>query len=126
MDFNQFTPKTPDFTKFKHISQQIAEDNYASKFAEELLRQVNEFNSIIGDEYEAGIGIANFGQVVQFPVTGIGYIDPSLIIFYGLDDNKSPCELIQHVSQISFVFTSFKREDTTKIKEPIGFKFGIG
>ena len=120
MNFN--LPKIPDYSMLKPIAQKIAEDNYASRFANEILKQVNDFDNIIGEEYAVGIRLANFGQAVQFPVAGIGYIDPSLIIFYGVDNDNSPCELIQHVSQISFALTSFKREDTTKPKEPIGFR----
>lgn len=126
MNFNDYLnnrAKLPDFTKIKHVSQQIAEDNYASKFATHILKQVNEFNNKIGENFEVGVCLANFGQVVQFPVTAIGYIDPSLIIFYGRAEDGSPCQLIQHVSQINFGLLSFKKKDDTP-KEPIGFRCG--
>jgi len=105
----------------KHISQRIAEDNYASKFATHLLEQINNFNNLLGDDFEVGLNLANFGHSIQFPVVAIGHIDPSLIIFYGVID-ESPCELIQHVSQLNFALTSCKRKDSTLPKNPIGFR----
>lgn len=123
MQFNLPTFKEPQFVPIKHVSQRIAEDNYASKFATHLLDQINNFNNLLGDDFEVGISLANFGHAIQFPVGAIGFIDPSLIIFYGvIDEDGSPCELIQHVSQLNFALTSFKRKDTAQPKNPIGFR----
>ena len=115
-------PKMQEFTFIKPIAQKIAEDNYASNFATRILEQVNTFNNALGDEYEAGVCLANFGEVIQFPVAALGYINPSLLIFFGIDEEGSPRELIQHVSQINFALTSIKRKDTSEAKRPIGVR----
>ena len=112
---------TLDMKNFKSIQQQLAEDNYASNFAEHILRQLNDFNSNLPDDYETGICIANFGQTVEFPVTAIGFINPSLIFFVGRNDNNGTIyEIIQHVSQINFGIIALKKQDD-KPKRPIGF-----
>ena len=111
------------FTPPKSIHQTIAESNYASEFAESLLEQINDFNDSLDNDHEVAVGFANYGQPVAFPVSGIGYMNPSLIIFYGKGENEKRHVLIQHVSQLSFLLSSTERvnEEKGKLKQKIGF-----
>lgn len=113
--------RVPDF---KPITKQIAEENYASKFAEKILDQIQQFDNDLGNDFEVGVRLVSFGQTVVFAVHSISYNDPSLIIFNGVTDGSSgsPIELIQHVSQISFLLTSLPRQNKEEPKRTIGFK----
>jgi len=82
---------------------------------------INEFNEKLNQSEEVGIRLVSFGQTVTFSVEDIGYWDPNLIRFYGRLEDGSPVQLIQHVTQISFLLMAIKRKDPNKPKQKIGF-----
>lgn len=112
-------PKLPS-QEFMQIVNR-PDPNLASEFCERLIKMVNEFNAGLDTEHEVGMRLVSFGQTIAFHVEDIGYWNPSLIRFYGRTDNGDPVELIQHVSQISFLLMKVKRLDPTKPKRQIGF-----
>jgi hypothetical protein len=99
----------------------LAKRNLASEFYARLLARIVEFDSTLDNEHEVGVRLVSFGQTVVLRVEALGYHDPSLIMFFGHSEDGSPIELIQHVSQISFLLTSLKRPDPSKPKVPFGF-----
>ena len=54
-------------------------------------------------------------------VTGLGYIEPSLILFIGHHDDRRLIELVQHVSKISFLLTVLRRMNPDEPRRKIGF-----
>lgn len=117
MEFNNFnylnTPKM-NIPNFKN-------PNHASEFYKSLVEMINEFDKNLDEEHEVGMRLVTFGQSITFHVTDLGYYDPSLNRFYGQLENGSSVELIQHVSQISFLLMSVKRLNPEQPKKRIGF-----
>lgn len=69
-----------------------------------------------------GARLISFGQALTFHMMAIGYTAPSLVTFYGLTDSGDRVQLVQHVSQLSFLLMAVK-----KLKEKptrIGFLAG--
>lgn len=95
--------------------------NMASEFHWRLVEMVNDFHRELGDGYEVGGQLVNFGSEVTFSFTDIGYFNPSLIRFYGEKADGSPIELIQHITQISVMLVKQKRLHPDVPKRPIGF-----
>lgn len=95
--------------------------NLASEFYKRIVEMINEFDSTLDHDHAVGVRLVSFGQSLTFHVTNIGYNNPSLIIFSGTLENGSPVQLIQHVSQISFLLTAVKRPNPHHPKKPIGF-----
>ncbi len=95
--------------------------NLASEFYKRLVEMINEFDDEIDNDEEVGIRLVSFGQTVQFHVENLGYYNPSLIIFHGRTENGEKIELIQHVSQISFLLMAVKRLNPKEPKRKIGF-----
>lgn len=93
----------------------------ASDVCEKLIRMINEFDSKLDQEHQVGMRLVSFGSGLTFHVTHLGYSNPSLISFHGMLDNGSYVELIQHVSQISFLLMAVKRINPVEPKKPIGF-----
>lgn len=96
----------------------------------DLLKEYKAFNlyrrslscSIVNDgEHEVGLRLVTFGQTVVIHVEDLGYYNPSLIRFYGTVEDGSPVELVQHISQISFLLVAVKKKDPSKPKRKIGF-----
>lgn len=103
--------------QFESIKQ-----NLASAFCEKLYNQIVEFDSKLDNDKQVAVRLVSFGQTVTFMVTGLGYSNPSLIHFYGIAPDGSQVELIQHVSQISFLLTTASRDNPEEPKRTIGFK----
>ncbi|QQE76541.1 hypothetical protein KDJ56_07730 [Brevibacillus composti] len=93
----------------------------ASQFCQRLITMINEFDRNLDEEHQVAMRLVSFGQSITFHVTHLGYCDPSLIRFYGTLENGSLVELIQHVSQISFLLMAVKRVNPIEPKKPIGF-----
>ncbi|USG67482.1 DUF6173 family protein [Brevibacillus ruminantium] len=93
----------------------------ASDFCQMLVDMINEFDTNLDEEHQVAMRLVSFGQTITFHVTHLGYCNPSLIRFYGTLENGSLVELIQHVSQISFLLMAVKRVNPIEPKKPIGF-----
>jgi hypothetical protein len=99
----------------------IQQASLASKQAEYILGQMIKFDEELNPEQEVGIKLVSFGQTVTFHVSEIRCYDPCLITFRGFTDDGSRVELIQHVSQISFVLIALQKLEPEAPKRPIGF-----
>ncbi|WP_128751455.1 DUF6173 family protein [Desulfosporosinus sp. HMP52] len=111
-----------DLPMFTNPQLEWIEQNLASEFCKKIYDQIVEFDSKLDNDKQVAVRLVNFGQSVTFVVNGLGYSNPSLIRFSGTMPNGSPVELIQHVSQISFLLTSSLRDNPTEPKQEIGFK----
>ncbi|WP_103108870.1 DUF6173 family protein [Brevibacillus reuszeri] len=96
--------------------------NLASGFHKQLIEMIAEFENGLDEHHEVGIRLVSFGQNVTLRVEGIGYYNPSLIRFFGSAEGGASMELIQHVSQISFLLMAVKKADPANPPKRIGFK----
>jgi hypothetical protein len=95
--------------------------NLASEFANHLLSKINQFDADLNSDLEVGLKLVSFGQTITFHVSGIGFYNPSLVVFAGLTDDGNRVELVQHVSQISFVLIALPKLNPEQPKRKIGF-----
>ncbi|WP_432774886.1 DUF6173 family protein [Brevibacillus gelatini] len=97
------------------------DQNLASDFHKRLIQMIAEFELALDEQHEVGMRLVSFGQNVTLRVDGIGYYNPSLIRFFGTTEAGAPVELIQHVSQISFLLMAVKKADPANPPKRIGF-----
>jgi hypothetical protein len=121
-EFNQKMEKIGAEQREEQRAEQIA--HYASEFCARLNTAIQNFDSELDDSEEVALRLVSFGQSITFHVQSIGYHNPSLIMFYGTGDDGMPLELVQHVSQISFLLMSEKRKSPETPKVPFGFQCG--
>jgi hypothetical protein len=95
--------------------------NLASEFYKRLVEMINEFDEKLDPEHEVGARLVSYGQTVLIHIEDLGYYNPSLIKFHGRLEDGSKVELIQHVSQISFLLMAVKRLNPDEPKKRIGF-----
>lgn len=122
MEATTFTSILPSL---QNIDIEGVEANYASKFSEILIQMIQEYDNNLGEEFEVGLRLVSFSPTIIFAVHSIGFQNPSLIVFTGIAEDGSPIELIQHVTQISFLLTSLYRKDKDVPKRRIGFNSNI-
>ncbi len=112
----EHTPIVPDLSGIKTIEQ----SNLANEFYERLVEYIYDFEQELNDEEEVGARLVSFGESVLIHVERIGYYNPSLISFYGTNEHGKPLQLIQHVTQISFLLTALPRKN--KERPRVGYK----
>lgn len=88
---------------------------------ERVFERVLDFEKALSPEFDVGLRVTSLGDAHVFAVTGMGYMNPNLLIFQGIRPDKSRVELIQHQSQLSFLLIALKRDDSSKARIPIGF-----
>lgn len=102
-------------------NQKQVDNGYANIFYDQIVESINAFDEELDNEHEVGIKLVSFGQTIQFHITQLKYKNPYLIYFVGFLEDGSPIELVQNVSQISFVMIKLKRAETETPKRKIGF-----
>ena len=118
MDFH--IPRIPSEV-FMPPEHQVARGDYADVYYDRLTDAIIEFQERLDDDHEVAIRLVSFGQSVVIHVTDVGYRNPKLIVFYGLTQDGNPVELIQHVSQISFLLIAERKLDPNAAPRRIGF-----
>lgn len=115
MDFSTLNiPKVPNI-------ELPTNPNLASEFYKRIVKMINQFEEELDQEHEVGARLVSFGQTVQFHITDIGYFNPSLIRFYGETETGEKIELVQHVTQISFLLMAINKPDPEVPARRIGF-----
>lgn len=124
MDFNLPSFVVPRI-EIPHITPPeitVAENDYADVYHDRLLAAIGDFERNLDNDHEVAIRLVSFGQTVTFHVVGIGYRNPKLIVFHGVTDDGRPIELVQHVSQISFLLMAERKLNPSDAPHRIGFK----
>lgn len=74
-----------------------------------LKEYVSDFQDTLDEEHEVGANLVSFGREVTFHVHTLGYSAPAIITFHGALENGNRVQLIQHVSQLSFLLVAVKK-----------------
>jgi hypothetical protein len=114
----------PTYLPVKTAEEIYLDNNLASEFHKRLRKWIEDYETGLDDAHEVGVRLVSFGQSVTFHLQDIGFWNPSLMRFYGLMEDGTPVELIQHVTQISILLTKLKRLDPSIPKRRIGF-YGV-
>ena len=75
---------------------------------EHLIQRVRSFENNLGDDEEVGLQLANFGVAAQIHIRSIGYKNPNLIEFHGVNPDEHEVTLVQHISQLNFLLVAVK------------------
>lgn len=99
-----------------------SEDDQASDFLKRLLRIMSDFEDQLDQEHDVGVRLVSFGPAAVIHVSALNYFNPNLVRFYGTLEDGSPVELVQHVSQVSFLLVAVRRQNPEQPKQK---KFGF-
>lgn len=92
----------------------------AADIFKHLMRRVQEFQSGLAENEEIGLQLANFGLAAQLHIRSVGYKNPNLVEFHGVDSNDNEATLVQHISQLNFMLIALKPLEEHAYR--IGFK----
>lgn len=99
----------------------VSEKSPAQWAYERVILYIRDFEEGLDSEHEAAMGFAGTAAGVM-RIDGIGYFDPDIVTFTGLDGDGLRSQLIQHVSQLNVVLTAFPKPDPEAEPMRIGFQ----
>ena len=94
--------------------------NLAHEFEKRIIAAIRRFESALDIEQEVGVRLVTFGQSVTIHVDTVHCWNPSLIVFRGTSEGR-PIELIQHITQLSFLLIAMPKPDPTAPARRFGF-----
>jgi hypothetical protein len=87
-----------------------------------LVAYVREFEANLDHDHEIGARMVSFGAAVQFHIVDMGYWNPDIITFEGLDEAGHRMKLIQNVSQLNVLLIGMPKRDENQAPRRIGFE----
>lgn len=93
----------------------------ASYKYETLMEEIKAFQEELSDDLDVMVKLVSFGESMILSIDTIGYQNPDILFFYGTNTDGNPIELIQHMSQLSFLLLAVNRTNTSTPPHRIGF-----
>jgi len=88
---------------------------------ERLILYIQNFEKQLDENHEVAIGVGD-NSVGPLRIEGIGYFDPDIVTFYGVDMSGARAQLIQHVSQLSVALRALPKPGEVPEPRRIGFR----
>ncbi|MBV8465642.1 MAG: hypothetical protein JO218_06825 [Burkholderiales bacterium] len=106
---------TPSLKHSSEVPSQISEqnhlrDNPVIQVCKAIRAYVEDFERSLDGDHEVGIRLASFGGVA-FHAQQIGFSMPNVITFSGNTEDGEKVQLIQHVSQTSFLLRAVRKQE---------------
>lgn len=93
---------------------------------ERLVKYVLQFEAQLDQDHELGGRLVSFGPQMQFHILDLGYWNPDIITFDGLDQEGNRVRLIQHVSQLNVLLVAMRKRRPDAPPRRIGFDLESG
>jgi len=88
---------------------------------ERLILYIQNFEEQLDNQHEVAVGFTG-GSAGVLRIEGIGYFDPDIVTFYGVDELGGKTQLIQHVSQLGVTLRALPKQQTEDPPRRIGFR----
>jgi hypothetical protein len=87
-----------------------------------LVTYIVQFERNLDADHEIAGRMVSFGSAIQFHIVDVGYWNPDIITFDGVDPEGNPMKLIQHVSQLNVLLVSARKLAPAAEPRRIGFR----
>jgi len=126
-NFSSPSTFTPSFDRFSEKLDQSQEQNHLRnnpviQVCKAIRDYVEAFERSLDSDHEVGIRLASFSGVA-FHAQQIGFSMPNVITFSGNTEDGEKVQLIQHVSQTSFLLKAVRKQAEKPTR--IGFLWNI-
>ena len=88
---------------------------------ERVVLYLKNFEEQLDSDHEAAFGFTG-AQAGVLRIEGMGYFDPDVVTFYGVDANGERVQLIQHVSQLNVLLRAVTKRVPDAAPNRIGFR----
>lgn len=115
------TEPLPEGVKKKPVEQKSpAEWAY-----QRLILYIQNFEKKLDSDHEVAMGFTDTGAGV-LRIEGIGYFDPDIVTFYGMDQTGARTQLVQHVTQLNVMLRAVPKPSPEAEPRRIGFRLAEG
>ena len=101
--------------------ESVAADRRAEDVFYRLASYIREFEANLDHDHELGARMVSFGTTIQFHIVDMGYWNPDIVTFDGLDENGHRMKLIQNVSQLNVLLVAMPKREEHEEPRRIGF-----
>lgn len=88
---------------------------------ERVVLYLKNFEEQLDGDHEVAMGFAG-GDAGVLRIEGMGYFDPDVITFYGVDNAGARMQLVQHVSQLNVALRALPKATEQSPANRIGFR----
>ena len=82
---------------------------------------IQNFEKQLDNDHEVGVGLAG-GEAGVIRIEGLGYYDPDIVTYYGVNGVGAKTQLIQHVSQLNVTLVASPKHVDQPEPTRIGFR----
>ena len=101
--------------------QQIEQKSPAQWAYERLILYIKNFEERLDGNQEVAMGFTDTGAGI-LKIEGIGFFDPDIVTFYGVDGVGARTQLVQHVTQLNFMLRAVPKPQEVDAPRRIGFQ----
>ncbi|MFN4155910.1 MAG: DUF6173 family protein [Paracoccaceae bacterium] len=92
---------------------------------ERVILYLRNFEAQLDNAHEVALGFTGASAGV-LQIEGLGYYDPDILTFYGIDEDGQKTQLIQHVSQLNVILRAVPKRRAAEPPRRIGFRVPTG
>ncbi|MDX8352807.1 DUF6173 family protein [Cognatiyoonia sp. IB215182] len=116
----------PDTSKLPQaLSEPVAQKSPAQWAYERIIMYIQNFEKQLDNDHEVGMGLAG-GEAGVIRIEGLGYFDPDIVTYYGINGAGAKTQLIQHVSQMNVTLVASPKHIDQPEANRIGFRLAKG
>ena len=105
----------------KALQQPVAKKSPAQWAYERIIMYIQNFEKQLDNDHEVGLGLAG-GMTGVIKIEGLGYYDPDIVTYYGMNESGARTQLIQHVSQMNVTLVASPKHIDQPEPNRIGFQ----
>jgi hypothetical protein len=88
---------------------------------ERIIMYIQNFEQQLDNDHAVGLGLAG-GNTDVIRIEGLGYYDPDIVTYYGVNEAGAKTQLIQHVSQLNVSLVASAKHIDQSEPTRIGFR----
>ena len=105
----------------KALKQAAGKKSPAQWAYERVIMYIQNFEKQLDNDHEVGLGLTS-GNTGVIRIEGLGYYDPDIITYYGVNGSGVKTQLIQHVSQLNVSLVASPKHIDQPEPKRIGFR----
>ncbi len=113
--------KVADGAVPKALSESTNRKSPAQWAYERIIMYIQNFEKQLDNDHEVGLGLAG-GNTGVIRIEGLGYYDPDIVTYYGVNEAGAKTQLIQHVSQLNVSLVASPKHIDQPEPARIGFR----
>lgn len=105
----------------KALNKSMAQKSPAQWAYERIIMYIHNFEKQLDNRHEVGLGLAG-SNIGVIRIEGLGYYDPDIVTYYGVNEMGARTQLVQHVSQLNVSLVATPKHIDQPEPNRIGFQ----